>query len=217
MRQTLIAGLAAAAALVTVSAAPAMACGGYYASGCSPCGQAYVAPSPCGGRGLGGGITATALPTTSGCRTRRRNISTSIRGRPIPAPACSRRAPYYREATASRWNGYGHGYRHAYRSPASPWLERPSPLLRRACARISATAMRRGIPSVRVTGRIAWRRAAMARHEDHHPLLIASPLPILQRPSAPWCGRALSFPRPGMGQKILRQTCGWFESRQKPR
>ena len=40
MRQT-ISGLLAAFALVTASAAPAMACGWY---GCSPCGPAYVNP-----------------------------------------------------------------------------------------------------------------------------------------------------------------------------
>ena len=44
MRQT-ISGLVAAIAVVTVSAVPAMACGGLFQQGgCSPCGQAYVEP-----------------------------------------------------------------------------------------------------------------------------------------------------------------------------
>ena len=55
MRQMIL-KLAAAVAVVTAAgAAPAMACGsGLFASGCSPCGQAYV--SPCGqgyGQGYG--------------------------------------------------------------------------------------------------------------------------------------------------------------------
>jgi hypothetical protein len=43
MRQT-ISGLVAAFAVVAASAVPAMACGGLFQGGCSPCGQAYV---PC--------------------------------------------------------------------------------------------------------------------------------------------------------------------------
>jgi len=43
MRQT-ISGLVAAIAVMTVSAAPAMACGGLFGSSCSPCGQSYVSP-----------------------------------------------------------------------------------------------------------------------------------------------------------------------------
>jgi hypothetical protein len=43
MRQT-ISGLLAALAVVTASAAPAMACGGLFGGGCSPCGGAYVSP-----------------------------------------------------------------------------------------------------------------------------------------------------------------------------
>jgi hypothetical protein len=43
MRQT-ISGLVAAFAVVAASAVPAMACGGLFAGGCSPCGQAYVSP-----------------------------------------------------------------------------------------------------------------------------------------------------------------------------
>ena len=44
MRQ-MISGLVAAAAVMTVSAAPASACGGLgLFNSCSPCGQAYVSP-----------------------------------------------------------------------------------------------------------------------------------------------------------------------------
>ncbi len=43
MRQT-ISGLLAAVAVVSASAAPAMACGGGFFQGCSTCGQAYVEP-----------------------------------------------------------------------------------------------------------------------------------------------------------------------------
>jgi hypothetical protein len=113
MRQTLIAGLAAAAAFVTMSAAPAMACGGYYASGCSPCGQAYVAPSPCGGFAVGGyygyGVAEfERLPDPSP------QYFYVDQGPSYSGPGMFAPRPYYREATASRWNGYGHGYRHAY-------------------------------------------------------------------------------------------------------
>ena len=109
MRQTLIAGLAAAAALVTVSAAPAMACGGYYSSGCSPCG--YVAPSPCGGVAVGGyygyGVAEyERLPDPSP------QYFYVNQGPTYSGPGMFAPRPYYREATASRWNGYG--YRHAY-------------------------------------------------------------------------------------------------------
>src|ERR1700704_2557484 len=69
MRQ-LISGLVAAAAVMTVSAAPASACGLGLFSSCSPCGQAYVSPcaqsyapaftyaTGCGG-GCGGGYAAS--------------------------------------------------------------------------------------------------------------------------------------------------------------
>jgi hypothetical protein len=43
MRQT-ISGLIAALAVLTVGAAPAMACGGGLFQSCSPCGQAYAEP-----------------------------------------------------------------------------------------------------------------------------------------------------------------------------
>ena len=60
MRQT-ISGLVAAIAVVTVSAAPALACGGgLFQSSCSPCGQAYV--EPCA-------QTYAPAPVYTGCNT----------------------------------------------------------------------------------------------------------------------------------------------------
>ena len=61
MRQT-ISGLVAAFAVVTASAAPALACGGGLFSGCSPCGQAYV--EPCAAQ-----VYVPPAPVYSGCNT----------------------------------------------------------------------------------------------------------------------------------------------------
>ena len=60
MRQT-ISGLVAALALVTASAAPAMACGGGWFESCSPCVQAYG--SPCAQPQV------YAAPVYTGCNT----------------------------------------------------------------------------------------------------------------------------------------------------
>jgi hypothetical protein len=112
MRQSFVTGLVAAAALFTVSAAPAMACGGgMFASGCSPCGQAYVAPPPCGGPAYGGyygyGVAEyERLPDPSP------QYFYVDQGPTYSGPGMFAPAPYYREATATRWSGYG--YRHAY-------------------------------------------------------------------------------------------------------
>jgi hypothetical protein len=109
MRQTLFAGLAAAAALVTLSAAPAMACGGYVASGCSPCG--YVAPSPCGGAAYGG-YYGYGVPEYERLPDPSPQYFYVDQGPTYSGPGMFAPRPYYREATATRWNGYG--YRHAY-------------------------------------------------------------------------------------------------------
>jgi hypothetical protein len=66
MRQT-ISGLVAAIAVLTVSAVPALACGGLFQSGlfqggCSPCGQAYV--EPCAQQ-----VYVPPAPVYSGCNT----------------------------------------------------------------------------------------------------------------------------------------------------
>jgi hypothetical protein len=64
MRQT-ISGLIAAIAVMTVSAVPAMACGGglFQGSSCSPCGQAYV--EPC----VQPQVYVAPEPVYSGCNT----------------------------------------------------------------------------------------------------------------------------------------------------
>lgn len=69
MRKTIL-RLAAAIAVVTASAAPALACGGgdrglFTSGGCSPCGQAYVSPCAQGystGYGYAGTATYERLP-----------------------------------------------------------------------------------------------------------------------------------------------------------
>ena len=53
--RNMISRMMVAAALLAASAAPAMACGGLFNSGCSPCGQAYVSPCAGAGYGYGGG------------------------------------------------------------------------------------------------------------------------------------------------------------------
>lgn len=130
MRQTLVSGLVAAAALVAVTASPAMACGGWYATGCAPCGSAYVvaAPMPCGGAGyyaqpgyydFGGVAEYERLPDPSP------QYFYVDQGPVYSGPGMFAPARYYREATVSR-GGYGyrhhhryhhrhvHGYRHGY-------------------------------------------------------------------------------------------------------
>jgi hypothetical protein len=59
----LISGLVAVAAVLTVSAAPALACGGGLFSSCSPCGQTYV--SPCAQQE----VYVAPAPVYSGCNS----------------------------------------------------------------------------------------------------------------------------------------------------
>lgn len=113
MRQTLVSGLVAAAALVAVTASPANACGGWYATGCAPCGQAYVA-APCGGPGYGyrygyygyGASEYERLPDPSP------QYFYVDQGPVYSGPGMFAPAPYYREARVANW---GYGYRHHYR------------------------------------------------------------------------------------------------------
>jgi hypothetical protein len=101
MRQT-ISGLVAAIAVVTVSAAPAMACGGGWGTGCSPCGQAYV--SPCGGYGGGygyGGVAAyERLPEPSP------QYFYANRGPTYGGPGMFAPVPTYQESAVSGWGAY---------------------------------------------------------------------------------------------------------------
>jgi hypothetical protein len=132
MRQT-ISGLVAAIAVITVSAAPAMACGGLFGSSCSPCGQGYV--SPCA-------QSYVPAPVYSGCHT---GCGWSHQRLPDPeqqygsAPYAGSQyyyvnqgptytgpgnfAPYptYQESAVSGWDTYRH--RHHYRDGAG--LEGP--------------------------------------------------------------------------------------------
>ena len=108
MRQT-ISGLVAAIAVMTASAAPAMACGGGLFSGsCSPCGRPMSARArrPTSRRSIPAATPAAAAGAMSGwptrCSsimpTRCTSITTSTRARPIPVPAPSRRIRPIRKA-----------------------------------------------------------------------------------------------------------------------
>jgi hypothetical protein len=124
MRQ-MISGLIAAAAVMTVGAAPAMACGGLL-GGCSPCGQAYVsscaqsyaqtyAPAfnytsgyagGCGG--CGGGVAYERLPELSP-QSYYVNQGPTYSGPGNFAPL-----PTYQESAVSGWNAYSRPYYYGY-------------------------------------------------------------------------------------------------------
>jgi len=103
MRQ-LMSGLVAAAAVVTVSAAPALACGGGLFTSCSPCGQqAYV--SPCGqavqGYGYGYGVAAyERLPEPSP------QYFYANQGPTYGGPGMYAPVPSYQESAVSGWGAY---------------------------------------------------------------------------------------------------------------
>ena len=89
MRQT-ISGLVAAIAVMAASAVPAMACG---------CRQVPCAhESTCRRRSIRVATAAAAAGAMSGCPIRCSSIIMSIRARPIPVPATSRRYPTYQES-----------------------------------------------------------------------------------------------------------------------
>jgi hypothetical protein len=108
MRQT-ISGLLAAFAVVTVSAAPAMACGGgLLTSSCSPC-QSYV--SPCAqsgyssgyGYGYGYGVAEyQRLPDPT-------QYYYVNQGPVYSGPGNFAPVPTYQERAVSGWSGYGRG------------------------------------------------------------------------------------------------------------
>jgi hypothetical protein len=102
MRQ-LMTGLVAAAAVVTVSAAPAMACGGGLFTSCSPCGaQAYV--SPCGGYGYGYGGFYGGAELLSEPQYFYANQGPVYGGPGMYAPV-----PTYQESAVSGWGAYQSG------------------------------------------------------------------------------------------------------------
>ncbi|KIZ42917.1 MULTISPECIES: hypothetical protein [Rhodopseudomonas] len=106
MRHT-ISGVIAALAVLTVGAAPAMACGGgLFGGGCAPCGHAYV--SPCApqvydGYGYGYGVVETyqRLPDP----TRYYYVD---QGPTYTGPGNFAPVPFYQERAVSVSAGYGY-------------------------------------------------------------------------------------------------------------
>jgi hypothetical protein len=112
MRQS-ISGVLAAIAVMTVSAAPAMACGGgllVAPSACAPCAQAYV--SPCGEGYVAGydyGVAAyERLPDPSP------QYFYVNQGPTYSGPGDFAPVPTYQEAAVSGWNAYQRGYYYGY-------------------------------------------------------------------------------------------------------
>jgi hypothetical protein len=117
--RTMISGLVAAAAVMTVNAAPASACGGLgLFSSCSPCGQAYVSPCAqayapvapvvnfgggCGGCG-GGYAGFERLPELSP------QYYYANQGPTYTGPGNFAPVPTYRENAQYGWGSYGNNY-----------------------------------------------------------------------------------------------------------
>jgi hypothetical protein len=126
MRQ-MVSGLIAAAAVMTVSAAPASACGGLgLFSSCSPCGQAVV--SSCGGYGgsygyaggYGGGYGYAGGGGCGGCASFQQLPELSPQyyhvnqGPTYGGPGNFAPMPTYRENVAYGGGVYGNGYGNGY-------------------------------------------------------------------------------------------------------
>jgi hypothetical protein len=141
MRQ-MISGLVAAAAVMTVSAAPAMACGGgLFASSCSPCGQAYVSPcaqayapvapvlnfaSGCGGCG-GGGYGHAGFERLPELSPQYYHVN---QGPTYTGPGNYAPVPTYREDAQYGWGyrgdtGYGYGNGGYHGAAAVGYAARP--------------------------------------------------------------------------------------------
>lgn len=127
MRQIFI-GLIATVAVATISATPAMACGGY-ASGCAPCGPLVV--SPCG-RGYHRHVYPRPVHDFGAYHTREHLVDTGVRrfprapryfhanqGPTFTGPGMMAPVPVYRERPPVRWGGYYHG--HPYRYTGGPY------------------------------------------------------------------------------------------------
>jgi hypothetical protein len=117
MRQT-IKGLIAAIAVVTASAAPALACGGLFQSTCSPCGQTYV--SPC----EQAYVPAPVSTCDTGCggwaherlAEPEQQYYYADQGPTYSGPGDYAPYPTYREGEVSGWHHpYHYGWHHAYR------------------------------------------------------------------------------------------------------
>lgn len=108
MRQ-MFSGLAAVVAVVGLSAAPAMACGGgggLFSSPCSPCGQAYV--SPCG-QGYATGYGYTGYSHYQRLADPSPRYYWVNQGPVYDGPGQFAPRPYYRERTVVGWPHH-HGY-----------------------------------------------------------------------------------------------------------
>jgi hypothetical protein len=114
MRHT-ISGLVAAIAVVTASAAPALACGGgLFGSSCSPCGQAYVSPcaqyaysgcnTGCGGLGYARLSDPALQYHTAPMRHQYYYVN---QGPTYTGPGAFAPYPTYEDA-GSGWDGYYH-------------------------------------------------------------------------------------------------------------
>jgi hypothetical protein len=133
MRQT-ISGLVAAIAVVSASAAPAIACGGgWFGSSCSPCGQVYASPcahsyvptvaySGCNtGCGIWGFDRLSDPETQYHTAYRSPQYYYVNQGPTFSGPGAFAPYPTYREGAVSGWDGYrrhphfyGHSYRYGY-------------------------------------------------------------------------------------------------------
>jgi len=137
MRQ-MISGLVAAIAVVAASAVPAMACGGLFQGGCSPCGQAYVAPcaqtqvyvppapvyTGCN-TGCGGGWSYERLPDPVreyGTEERVHQYYYADQGPTYSGPGNFAPYPTYREGGwgVRHTHHYGYVHTHGYRTGYAP-------------------------------------------------------------------------------------------------
>jgi hypothetical protein len=114
MRQT-ISGLVAAIAVVTASAAPALACGGgLFTGSCSPCGQAFVSPyvSPCS---QGYGYDHSAYYGVAAYeRLPEPQYFYANQGPTFSGPGMFAPAPTYQEGAVSGWGAYDHDTYYGY-------------------------------------------------------------------------------------------------------
>ena len=108
MRQ-MISGLVAAVAVVAASAAPAMACGGLFTSGCSPC-QSY---SPCAQGYYRAGYGYDRLPSTERYQAPTQYYYVN-QGPAYGGPGLFAPVPTYQESAVSGWGAYNRPYYYPY-------------------------------------------------------------------------------------------------------
>ena len=115
MRQT-ISGLLAALAVVTATAAPAVACGGGpFGGSCAPCGQAYATPCP---QGDDGGLYHHSGYHNVAAYERLPEPSPRYfyadQGPTLSGPGLFAPIPTYQESAVSGWGAYRHNYYYGY-------------------------------------------------------------------------------------------------------